>query len=112
IQKLREWSETTRSGSNLLGVSRAAEKMGLRSLGVKINLQDLKEAPLPCVLHWNKNHYVVLYNIKKDTYFISDPGYGRITYNKTDFLARWIGKNADEDTEEGIALLLDTTPKF
>ncbi len=112
IQKLREWSETTRSGSNLLGVSRAAEKMGLRSLGVKINLQDLKEAPLPCILHWNKNHYVVLYNIKKETYFISDPGYGRMTYNKTDFLARWIGKNADEDTEEGIALLLDTTPKF
>jgi ATP-binding cassette subfamily B protein len=53
IQKLRELAETTREGSNLLSISEAAEQLGFRSLGVKISLENLKEAPLPCILHWN-----------------------------------------------------------
>jgi len=87
-------------------------KIGFRTLGVKLNLKRLEEAPLPCVLHWNKEHYVVLYKIKKGKYFISDPGYGLIEYNQNDFIKFWIGNNADENTEEGIALLLEPTPKF
>ncbi|MFB9078355.1 peptidase domain-containing ABC transporter [Flavobacterium procerum] len=112
IQDLRDASETTREGSNLLFLSDAAEKIGFRTLGVKLSLERLKEAPLPCILHWNKNHYVVLYKIKKDIYYISDPGFGLIEYNKEDFLKFWIGNNADDATEEGIALLLEATPKF
>lgn len=112
IQELRDISETTREGSNLLFLSDAAEKIGFRTLGVKLNLNRLEEAPLPCILHWNKNHYVVLYKIKKDTYYISDPGFGLIEYNSKDFIKFWIGNNADESTEEGIALLMEATPKF
>ncbi len=112
IQELRDTSETTREGSNLLFLSEAAEKMGFRTLGVKLNLERLEEAPLPCILHWNKNHYVVLYRIKKDIFYISDPGFGLIEYNKDDFIKFWIGNNADVSTKEGIALLLDPTPKF
>lgn len=112
IQELRDFSETTREGSNLLFLSDAAEKIGFRTLGVKLNLKSLQEVPLPCILHWNKEHYVVLYNIKKSNYHISDPAYGLIEYNEHDFLKFWIGNNADENTEEGIALLLESTPKF
>ncbi|MFV8347631.1 peptidase domain-containing ABC transporter [Flavobacterium sp. ZB4P13] len=112
IQELRDYSETTREGSNLLFLSDAAEKIGFRTLGIKLNLKRLEEAPLPCVLHWNKEHYVVLYKIKKGSYFISDPGFGLIEYNQKDFIKFWIGNNADETTEEGIALLLEATPKF
>jgi len=112
IQELRDNSETTREGSNLLFLSDAAEKIGFRTLGVKLSLERLEEAPLPCILHWNKNHYVVLYKIRKGTYYISDPAFGLIQYNKTDFLKFWIGNNADELTKEGVALLLDATPKF
>jgi len=112
IQELRDISETTREGSNLLFLSDAAEKIGFRTLGVKLNLNKLGEVPLPCVLHWNKNHYVVLYKIKKNTYYVSDPAFGLLEYNKQDFLKLWIGNNADENTEEGIALLVDPTPKF
>lgn len=112
IQELRNLSETTREGSNLLFLSDAAEKTGFRTLGVKLNLERLEEAPLPCILHWNKEHYVVLYDIKKGNYFISDPGFGLIEYNQQDFIKFWIGNNADETTQEGIALLLEPTPKF
>ncbi|OXB05692.1 peptidase domain-containing ABC transporter [Flavobacterium pectinovorum] len=112
IQELRDSSETTREGSNLLFLSDAAEKIGFRTLGVKLNVKRLEEAPLPCILHWNKNHYVVLYKIKKGKYYVSDPGFGLIEYNEKDFLKFWIGNNADESTQEGIALLVEATPKF
>lgn len=112
IQDLRDLSETTREGSNLLFLSDAAEKIGFRTLGVKLNLERLEEAPLPCILHWNKEHYVVLYDIKKGKYLVSDPAFGLIEYNETDFIKFWIGNNADNQTQEGIALLLEPTPKF
>jgi ATP-binding cassette subfamily B protein len=112
ILTLRQLSETTRKGSSLMSISDAAETIGFKTLGIKINLKKLEEAPLPCILHWNKNHFVILYKIKKGIYYISDPGIGLITYSKNEFLKFWIGNNTDETTEEGIALLVEPTPIF
>ena len=117
IQTLRQLSETTREGSNLLNLSDAAESLGFRTLGVKLNIEKLLEAPLPCILHWNSNHYVVLYKIKStkskvEKIYISDPAFGLVEYSLVDFIKRWIGNNADETTQEGIALLVEATPKF
>ncbi len=112
IQELRDYSETTREGSNLLFLGDAAEKIGFRTLGVKLSVQRLEEAPLPCILHWNKDHYVVLYKIKKGKYYISDPAFGLLEYNKEEFVKFWIGNNADDTTKEGIALLIEATPTF
>ncbi|WP_289664445.1 peptidase domain-containing ABC transporter [Flavobacterium panacagri] len=112
IQELRDFSETTREGSNLLFLSDAAEKIGFRTLGVKLSVQRIEEAPLPCILHWNKDHYVVLYKVKKDKYYISDPAFGLLEYNKEEFVKFWIGNNADDTTKEGIALLIEATPLF
>ncbi|MDE1207247.1 peptidase domain-containing ABC transporter [Tenacibaculum larymnensis] len=111
-QQLRSLSETTREGSSLLGLSEAVESIGFKSLGIKLAFNKLKEAPFPCIVHWNKNHYVVLYKIKKDTVYISDPAHGLISFTKGEFIQHWIGNNADENTEEGIALLVEPTPKF
>lgn len=114
LQQIRTLAETTREGSGLLGLSNAAEALGFRTLGVKINFNTLlADAPLPCIVHWNKNHYVVVYKIDKaGKVYISDPGYGLITYTKAEFIKYWIGENAHENTEEGIALILETSPAF
>lgn len=113
LEKLRKLSETTREGSSLKTISDAAENLGFRSLGVKISFNKLKEdAPLPCILHWNQNHFVVVYKIKDDKIWVSDPGHGLIQLNKSDFLKAWIGAKADENTEEGIVLLLEPTPRL
>ena len=112
IQDLRDYSETNRSGSNLMMLSDAAEKIGFRTIGAKLSLEKLEEVPLPCLLHWNKNHYVVLYKIKKDIFYISDPAFGLIEYNKIEFIKFWIGNNANNSTPEGIVLILDISPKF
>lgn len=131
IQTLRSLSETTREGSNLLTLSEAAEKIGFRTLGVKLSVKKLEEAPLPCILHWNNNHYVVLYKVRSrklgvgsffgasslqlpasNTYYLSDPAHGLLEYTEEEFLKFWIGNNATNETEEGIALLLEPTPNF
>lgn len=114
LQHVRNLSETTREGSSLLNLSDAAEKLGFRSLGVKIDFNTLKEeVPLPCIVHWNKAHFVVVYKVdKKGKIYVSDPGYGLISYTEQEFIKRWIGENATEETEEGIALVLETTPAF
>lgn len=111
IQTLRSLSETTRAGSNLLHLSDAAEKFGFRTLGVKLNIIKLEEVPLPCILHWNKVHYVVLYKINKK-YYVSDPAIGLLKYTKEEFIKFWIGNQADESSKEGIVLLLEPTPNF
>ncbi len=112
LESVRYLSETTRSGSNLLKLSEAAESIGYKTIGIKISLKKLLEVPKPCVLHWNKNHFVVLYECKDGTYYLSDPAYGLSKYNEKEMLKLWIGPNATIDTEEGVALLLEPTPKF
>ena len=70
LQSLREKSFITREGVSMLGISEAAESIGFRTTGVKITLEQLKkDVPLPCILHWNQNHFVVLYKIKKINHF-------------------------------------------
>ena len=112
IQELRSLSETTREGSSLFNLSDAAESIGFRTLGVKVSYDEFKKAVFPCIVHWNNNHYVVVYKIKKDIVYVSDPGHGLITYSKSDFIKFWIGNNATEQTEEGIALLIEPTATF
>ena len=111
-QQLRSLSETTREGSSLLGLSEAFEKIGFRSLGARLSLDHLKEVSLPGIVHWNDDHYVVVYRIKGDTVHVSDPAHGRVAYKKHDFVQHWIGKEAEEGTNEGIALLVEPTPQF
>ncbi|WP_114748973.1 peptidase domain-containing ABC transporter [Pleomorphovibrio marinus] len=112
LQEIRENSETTRSGSNLLKLSEAAEFIGFKTIGAKLDFNRLKEAPLPLIVHWDKNHFVVVYRIKKDKVYLSDPAYGLIHLTKSEFISRWIGNGADDATKEGITLLLEVTPDF
>ena len=87
LEKLRRLSETTREGSSLKNIADSAEKIGFRSLGVKIGYQQLKtEVPLPCILHWNQSHFVVAYKIKNDKIWIADPGHGLIQLTKEECL--------------------------
>jgi len=113
LPKLRTLTETTRQGSSLRNIVNAAEKIGFRTLGVRISIEKLeKEAPLPCIVHWNQEHFLVVYKITKNRVYVSDPGHGLLDYDKKDFIKSWIGNKATESTEEGIALLFEPTPKL
>lgn len=113
LPTLRKLSETTRSGSSLQNLSDAAEQIGFRTLGVKIDFEKLEqEAPLPCVVFWQNYHFVVVHKIKGDSVFVADPAHGLIEFNKEDFIENWIGSNATDKTEEGIVLLFEPTPRL
>ena len=113
LEKLRKLSETTREGSSLKNIANTAEKIGFRTLGVKINFQKLqKEAPLPAIVFWQQRHFVVVYKIKANTVYVADPAHGLLKYNKEEFIKEWIGSQANTHTEEGIALMLEPTPKL
>lgn len=108
LADLRQASYTTREGSSLLGICDAAEKIGFRTLGVKVDYQKLLEdAPLPCIAHWNQNHFVVIHKIKKNKVYIADPGHGLLIYKKEEFLKCWLST-----PDEGILLLLEPGPDF
>lgn len=110
LEKLQRLSETTRQGSSLRGIADAAEKIGFRTLGVKIDFQSLREAPLPCIVHWDQNHFIVVYRLKNDTVYVADPARGLLQYPVRDFLDSWIDNKASESVKEGVALLLEPTP--
>ena len=66
IQSLRSRSYITKSGVSMLGISDAAESIGFRTRGYRLTWEQLRdEVPLPCIVHWNQRHFVVVYKIKK-----------------------------------------------
>ncbi|SFO17074.1 Peptidase C39 family protein [Algoriphagus ornithinivorans] len=66
LKETREISETTREGSSLLKLGDAAKAMGFKTIGAKLSYKKLKQAPLPLIVHWDKQHFVVVYKIRKD----------------------------------------------
>ena len=118
LQDLRQECFLSHDGVSLLGISKAAEKIGFHTIGVKISLEQLaKEVPLPCIVHWKQEHFVVVYDIKlkskkqKSYVKVADPAHGLITFTAEEFCNNWLSTKKDGE-EEGIALLLEPTPAF
>ena len=112
LESLRKKSGINREGVSLLGISEAAENIGFRTVGVKLTPEQLfKEAPLPCIVYWNQQHFVVVYKVKGDKVYIADPAVGKVVYSKKEFLKNWLNSKIDSQ-DNGIVLLLYTTPKF
>ncbi|MBQ9637721.1 MAG: peptidase domain-containing ABC transporter [Prevotella sp.] len=116
LKYFRENSFVTREGVSMRGISIAAEKVGLHTLCAKITIDQLaNEINLPCVLHWNKNHYVVCYKVTgkgdKRIFHISDPAIGKLKYNIKNLYKHWIsGKFEGEDV--GIAMQVEPGADF
>jgi len=127
LQYLRERSFITREGVSMLGIRDADEHIGFKTMGVKLDFEKLaSDAPLPCIVHWKQNHFVVVYKVSKapllwrgggevikggGEVFVADPAHGLIKYTKEEFLKGWLStKTNNENT--GVALLLEPTPKF
>ena len=113
-QNLREKSFITREGVSMLGISDAAESIGFRTVGVRISIDQLMEdVLLPCILHWNQNHFVVLYRIdkKKKRFYIADPAGQKYVMNREELSRCWLSSKT-EGKDTGTALLLSPTPEF
>jgi ATP-binding cassette subfamily B protein len=114
---LRGLCSIGKGGVSLLGISNAAERIGLRSMAVRISYDRLhREAALPCIVHWRGDHFVVVHRITPKKVWVADPERGLLVYSKEQFIAGWTGIEPvrGKETEEikGIVLLLEVTPEF
>lgn len=112
LNEMREISFITHLGVSMLGISMAAENLGFHTIGVQISFWQLvKEARLPCIVHWNQQHFVVVYRITQKNVWIADPFAGKIKYSKEEFCHCWLSAKED-GIDTGVALLLEPTPEF
>jgi len=108
INQLRKLCDKGQQGVTLLGINRAAEELGFKTFPVKLTTElFVKEAQLPCLVHWKGDHYVVVYKIHKKMVYIADPGAGKVTLSVEQFQEFWALGGDD-----GIALFLEPTEKF
>lgn len=109
LDRLVQISRTTREGSNFLGLSEAAQKIGFKTAGIKQSFEKLAdETAFPCIAHWNQNHFIVVYKVKHTTVYVSDPAHGLLTFTREEFMKGWC--NGEE--HEGLLLLLEPTDDF
>ena len=114
---LHHYCSLGKNGVSLLGISKAAENIGFKTVGGRLSFDILaNELPFPCIVHWNQNHFVVVYNIRKrkgNRYevYVADPGKGLVTYTKEEFCEHWVSTKTNGE-EKGIALLLEPTEQF
>lgn len=116
---LRNICHTVRAGVSLLSISKAAEHIGFKTICGIVTFDDfINKALLPCIVHWDQEHFVVVYKIKpKGTFrrrteiYVADPAFGLVSYNEDDFKKYWISTKS-EDQNKGIVLLLEPGNDF
>lgn len=109
LQYLRDACGISREGVSFLDISHAAEGIGLRSLSLKVSIHDLKDkVPLPCIIHWNKSHFIVVYKVGRDKVYVSDPAKGLVNYPAENFMEKWYEK----DLQKGALIALEPQADF
>jgi len=119
LNYLRKLCYTTREGVSLLGISDTLELIGFKTIGGKLTFNKLeKSAILPCIVHWDQEHFVIVNRIKSKNIFrkqakvyISDPAHGPLSYSEEHFKQHWISTKSGGD-EKGIVLLMEPTQEF
>ena len=112
IDTLSRFCFATTEGVSLLNISETANKLGLLNICSRISMTQIEHAPLPCILHWNQNHFVVLYKIKKGKkYYIADPAKGLTSYTLDEFKEYWIS-TCSQGEEKGIAMFFKPSNTF
>ena len=112
LDSLSKLCFATTEGVSMLGINEAANTLGLHTISARVTTTMLGEVPLPCILHWNQNHFVVLYKVKKGkNFYVADPGKGLVVYKLEEFKQHWISTSSNGE-DKGIAMFLETTPVF
>lgn len=117
LETLQKRSFITREGVSMLGLSDAAESIGMRTTGIRTTVEKLTEAKaVPCVLHWNLQHFVVLCGIRRRrgrTYYrIADPASQITEYSAEEFAKCWVSSGNSRGEQLGTVLLVEPTPQF
>jgi ATP-binding cassette subfamily B protein len=88
---VRELVQTASDGTSLMGITRGAQSLGLAARAVRASKSNLERMPLPAVVHWEGNHWVVLYEVDSKHVRLSDPARGLLRLTRTEFDEKWSG---------------------
>lgn len=112
LEYLRKLTNQRREGVSLLDISDAAERIGMHTVAARLSLEQLRSnTPLPCILHWRDNHFVVLIRFTRKEAVLADPAVGLRHVPLDEFVKHWYRNDPDEEAG-GIALFLEPTPEF
>ena len=112
IDSLSKICSATTQGVSMLGLNGAATEIGFHALCAKVAVSDLIKGPMPCLLHWDQCHFVVLYKVKGSRkFYVADPGKGLVTYNQKEFAQHWTS-TCSQGLDKGIVMFLEPTQKF
>lgn len=112
MEAISNFCHATTEGVSMLGISEAFEALGIESVSAKVSVEKLTKAPMPCILHWSQNHFVVLYRVKKGReFYIADPAKGLVNYNSDEFCRHWIS-TIEDGVEKGVVMFLEPTEEF
>lgn len=113
LSYLRTLSHLTREGVSVAGIRDAMKEIGIESATFELTKEQLQEkCPLPAILHWDQNHFVVIYHIRKSLlggkhiYYIANPAFGKQTLSEEDFARHWV------NGEKGIVVACEPTEAF
>ncbi|MDE6792634.1 MAG: peptidase domain-containing ABC transporter [Muribaculaceae bacterium] len=108
-----KFCHATAEGVSLKGISDAAGKLGFETCGARVEPSQLAECPLPAILHWNQNHFVVLRKVSRNgrRFHIADPGKGFYSLSESEFRQHWISTSRD-GKDMGVALFLEPDERF
>ena len=111
LAQVKDLFDFTRLGVSVQDIVDASPKAGLKSYALKLAASELQEIPLPAILYWKQDHFVVLKKIteRKDEmfYHLADPAYGKIVLDEATFNGEWKGAN-----EKGIGIVSQTEENF
>jgi len=102
LARIRRLVHTGLDGASLRAICQGANELGLAARAVKASPANLPQMPLPAIVHWEGNHWVVLYDVSRTHARVSDPGVGRKRIPRAEFDEKWTG----------YAALFDYTPEF
>ena len=102
LARIRQLCHTATDGTSLKAICRAATELGLASRALKISLRNLPLMPLPAIVHWEGNHWIVLYDVNEQFVRVADPAFGLRKLPRREFETKWTG----------YAALFDYTPAF
>lgn len=110
IDDIEPMCPSGREGVSMLALSETADALGLENVTAKFAIDRLAELPLPCILHWDQNHFVVLHKVgrRSRSYHVADPGKGLIKYSAEEFASHW----GTDESGKGIAMVLQPTDDF
>ena len=113
IERIRQLSGVGRAGVSAYDIITTAEQLQFKSQSFSLSFQELcQHMPLPCIAHWNDNHFIIIYKTNGKRIYVADPAIGLLSYSSKEFIEGWVNKSFQGKVESGVCIACEPTISF